>query len=71
MFTLLKVETSVLLGACQARGRLSDVDVSEDVSRGVWLFRRGTVLVDIKCNCSHSNALTSKVADALEGEDGL
>lgn len=65
------VEATVLLGARQARGRLHNVDVGEEVGRRVGRLGRGSVLVDVEGDGGNVDALAREVADALEREDGL
>lgn len=71
VLAVVEVQTAVLLCACQARGRLGDVDMGDDVGGSVGCLGRGTVLVNIDGDCSHANSLASEVSNALEGEDRL
>jgi hypothetical protein len=71
VLAVIEVETAVLLGTCQARGRLGDVNMGDDVGGSVGCLGRGIVLVNIEGDCSHADSLASEVSNALEGEDRL
>lgn len=64
------VHAAVLLGAGQARGRLSDVNVGECFGGRVGRLRRGLVLGDGEGDGGVADGGADHVADALDREGG-
>lgn len=65
VLAVVEIEAAVLVSARQARGRLGDVDVCENVGGCVGGLGRGVVLVDVDGDGSQANCLTSEISDAL------